>query len=114
MKVSGKFWSVQPRSEHHTNKTNMKKLIIPTILLLAVALVALGQSLNEISWRQMPERSVTVNAARNNALSNLWVFVDAQATNTRLNYLVIRKVIGSNVWTLDAGEDKVVKLVEVP
>ena len=91
----------------------MKKLILPTILLLAVALFAIGQNLNEVIWKQMPERSITLNAARNNAISNLWIFVDLQATNTRLNYLVARRV-NATTWTLDAGEDKVVKLIEVP
>ena len=92
----------------------MKKYIIPTIIGLSLALFAVAQSLNEVLWRPMPERSVTVNAARNNAISNLWNFVEAQKTNTRLNYIVLRKVAGSNVWTMDAGEDVVVKLVEVP
>ena len=91
----------------------MKKLIIPTIIGLSLALFALAQNLNEAIWKQMPERSITVNAARNNAVSNLWIAVDAQATNTRLNYLVIRRA-NQTQWTIDAGEDKFVKLVEVP
>lgn len=90
----------------------MKKLIIQTIIGLSLALFAVAQSLNEAVWKQMPERSVTMGAARVNSVSNLWTAVENQATNTRLNYLVIRR--SGDTFTLDAGEDKYVRLVEVP
>lgn len=91
----------------------MKKLIIPTVLLLGVAIFAIAQNLNEVAWRAMPERNLTLNDNRTATVSNLWEQVENQATNTRLNYLVIRRP-SESVFTLDAGEDKVVKLVEVP
>ena len=95
-------------------KTNiiLVKLLLPIIAVSSVALFALAQNLNEPFWKAMPERPVTMGAPRITSVSNLWMQVENQATNTRLNYLVIRR--SGNTFTLDAGEDKYVQQVEVP
>lgn len=92
----------------------MKKYLIPTLILtLATTLWLVAQNLDEPGWKTMPERSLPVTGARLTTISNLWNAVENQNTNTRLNYLVVRKT-SDTTWSLSAGEDKVVKLVEVP
>ena len=92
----------------------MKKYFIPTLIVtIATTLWLVAQNLDEPQWKAMPERALSVTGNRLTSISNLWITVENQATNTRLNYLVVRRT-SATAWTLDAGEDKFVKLVEVP